>query len=118
MSKHPAYFALTQSTRSSCLELLPTATMAMKLTTTVALALALASSQAFGQQQVLASSHRVFSNEPVNITELFSVERLNQATWTREAWNGLTTFARSAPLRCFGADEDSPYDVAVIGTLV
>lgn len=92
--------------------------MAMKLTTTVALALALAGSQAFGQQQVLASSHRVHSNEPANITELFSVERLNQATWTREAWNGLTTFARSAPLRCFGADEDSPYDVAVIGAFV
>ena len=92
--------------------------MTTKLTTVVVLALALAGSHVYGQQQVLASSHRVHTNGPVNITELFSVERLNQATWTREAWNGLTTFARSAPLRCFGADEDSPYDVAVIGMFV
>ena len=44
--------------------------MAMKLTSIVALALA---GSVFGEQQVLASSHQVHTNEPVNITELFSV---------------------------------------------
>jgi agmatinase len=35
--------------------------------------------------------------------------------WTRESWTGLTTFARAPPLRCWGAEKDVPFDVAVIG---
>jgi agmatinase len=35
--------------------------------------------------------------------------------WTRGAWNGLVTFGHARPVRCWGADEDVEYDVAVIG---
>ncbi|PCH36264.1 Arginase/deacetylase [Wolfiporia cocos MD-104 SS10] len=35
--------------------------------------------------------------------------------WTSQEWNGLTTFAGAKPLRCFGADAEVPYDVAVLG---
>ena len=34
--------------------------------------------------------------------------------WDTKTW-GLTTYARSEPLRCFGSDGGSLYDVAVIG---
>ncbi|KAH9934988.1 uncharacterized protein B0H18DRAFT_1182287 [Fomitopsis serialis] len=85
------------------------------LTTVVTLALALAGSQALGQQQVLESSPRVHEKEAANFTQLFASDGIYQKAWTRESWNGLTTFARSAPLRCFGADSESPYDVAVLG---
>jgi len=87
--------------------------MFSKLTAVVALALALASSRVLGQQQILASSPRV--PEAANFTQLFASDGIYQKAWTRESWNGLTTFARSAPLRCFGADSESPYDVAVLG---
>ncbi|TFY59921.1 hypothetical protein EVJ58_g5471 [Rhodofomes roseus] len=91
--------------------------MFSKLTTTVALALVLASSHVLGQQQVMTSPPWEYEKEPeaVNFTQLFSSEGIYQEAWTRESWNGLTTFARSAPLRCFGVDSESPYDVAVIG---
>lgn len=33
------------------------------------------------------------------------------------SWNGLTTFAKSTPLRCLGVDGNQTYDVAVLGML-
>ncbi|KAH9915809.1 agmatinase [Epithele typhae] len=54
----------------------------------------------------------------VNFTELFAAygDGLGpQTAWTRAAWNGLTTFARAPPQRCFGVDAGQPFDVAVIG---
>lgn len=53
--------------------------------------------------------------DAVNFTKLFSSELVFRETWSKESWNGLTTFARSTPLRCFGSDADVPYDVAVLG---
>ncbi|GJE87914.1 agmatinase [Phanerochaete sordida] len=35
--------------------------------------------------------------------------------WSRETWNGLTSYAHAQPLRCFGADAGTAYDVAVLG---
>ena len=35
--------------------------------------------------------------------------------WMQQGWNGLTTFAGAAPMRCFGADGSILYDVAVLG---
>ena len=55
--------------------------------------------------------------QSLNFTEIFAAyggDMSNEA-WARTAWNGLTTFAKSAPLRCFGVDADTGYDVAVIG---
>lgn len=54
----------------------------------------------------------------VNFTQLFgpsSAEKKTPQTWSRDSWNGLTTFARTEPLRCFGEDAGVPYDVAVLG---
>ncbi|KAH9938305.1 Arginase/deacetylase [Fomitopsis serialis] len=53
----------------------------------------------------------------VNMTEVFSYPMLpvHKEAWSRESWDGLTTFAAASPLRCFGADSETPYDVAVLG---
>ena len=51
----------------------------------------------------------------VNFTELFSSQILSSEAWARESWNGMTTFAHSTPLRCFGTDSGIAYDVAVLG---
>ena len=51
----------------------------------------------------------------VNFTKLFSSELAYPETWSREAWNGVTTYARTTPLRCFGTDSEVEYDVAVLG---
>lgn len=53
----------------------------------------------------------------LNFTEIFGPYGgdMSNEMWARSAWNGLTTFAKSAPLRCFGVDADTGYDVAVIG---
>ena len=55
--------------------------------------------------------------DALNFTELFAAyggDMSNEA-WTRSAWNGLTTFARAPPLRCFGEDAGASFDVVVIG---
>ncbi|KAI0693912.1 hypothetical protein BC835DRAFT_1507455 [Cytidiella melzeri] len=52
---------------------------------------------------------------PVDFTQLFSKELLSSEVWAKEDWNGITTFARASPLRCFGSDADTEYDVAVLG---
>ncbi|TBU28994.1 agmatinase [Dichomitus squalens] len=53
----------------------------------------------------------------LNFTEIFAAYGgdMSNAAWARSAWNGLTTFARAPPLRCFGADFETGYDVAVLG---
>ena len=54
----------------------------------------------------------------LNFTELFGAYGgdLSNDAWRPSAWNGLTTFARAPPLRCFGPDAvGTAYDVAVLG---
>ncbi|KAJ3557917.1 hypothetical protein NM688_g1211 [Phlebia brevispora] len=55
------------------------------------------------------------TDQSINFTKLFSGDVLSPNTWTKETWNGITTFARTTPLRCFGSDSETPYDVAVLG---
>lgn len=52
---------------------------------------------------------------PVNYTQLFSKQLLGPEIWSKEDWNGITSFARAQPLRCFGSDAATKYDVAVLG---
>lgn len=80
-------------------------------------------SSALARQYPLAgtqASQQTFFNE-VNFTELFApsydpksgpVSPWNQKSFT---FNGITTFAGAKPVSCFGGD-DTPYDVAVLGT--
>jgi agmatinase len=35
--------------------------------------------------------------------------------WSKESWNGLVTFGRAPPLRCWGVGGDALFDVAVVG---
>lgn len=53
----------------------------------------------------------------LNFTEIFTPfgADMSNAAWAREAYNGLNSFARAPPIRCFGADAETGYDVAVIG---
>ena len=73
----------------------------------------LVSTQADAQQNPLS----VPTSEPagVNFTRLFSNEIIFADTWKKDTWNGLTTFARAPPLRCFGTEAEVPFDVAVLG---
>lgn len=73
----------------------------------------LVSTQAYAQQNPLS----VTTTAPaeVNFTRLFSNEIIFADTWQKDTWNGLTTFARAPPLRCFGAESNVPFDVAVLG---
>ena len=53
----------------------------------------------------------------LNFTEIFAgfgPDKSN-ARWTRADFNGLTSFAHAPPVRCFGADAETDYDVAVLG---
>ncbi|TBU59851.1 Arginase/deacetylase [Dichomitus squalens] len=53
----------------------------------------------------------------INFTEIFAAyghDKSNVAFGT-SAYNGLTTFMRALPVRCFGADAATKYDVAVLG---
>ncbi|KAI0345189.1 agmatinase [Trametopsis cervina] len=52
---------------------------------------------------------------PINFTDLFTSEVIAPHVWAKEDWNGITTFAKAQPLRCFGSDSDTKYDVAVLG---
>lgn len=81
-----------------------------------ALALALVRSPSvLAQDQFPASIPIPQGPDATNFTKLFSSELVFRETWAKDTWNGLTTFARAQPLRCFGSDADSPYDVAVLG---
>ncbi|PCH38435.1 agmatinase [Wolfiporia cocos MD-104 SS10] len=69
-----------------------------------------------GQEQFPTRVPAEWTQDPtVNFTKLFSPDLIFKETWATESWNGLTTFARSTPLRCFGVDAETPYDVAVLG---
>ncbi|OCH90617.1 Arginase/deacetylase [Obba rivulosa] len=68
------------------------------------------------QQESLAGTNypQVF-DEGVDFTQLFSPKLTHIERWSQTSWNGLVTFARSNPLRCFGVDSAIPFDVAVLG---
>jgi agmatinase len=36
---------------------------------------------------------------------------------TKESWNGLVTFGRAPPARCWGAEKDVLFDIAIVGVL-
>lgn len=75
--------------------------------------IAFSATEALAQQIPL--SPVVQTPDSINLTRLFSNELIFTDTWTKESWNGLTTFARATPLRCFGSDAAIPFDVAVVG---
>ena len=54
---------------------------------------------------------------PINFTQLFSKEFLGPEIWSAQGMNGITTFAKAPPLRCFGSEASTKYDVAVLGML-
>ncbi|EIN09871.1 Arginase/deacetylase [Punctularia strigosozonata HHB-11173 SS5] len=70
-----------------------------------------------GQVPVRAESRHGGSSHGTNFANVFSNgdprQSMSQA-WSQDSW-GLLTFARSTPSRCWGADANVPYDVAVIG---
>ncbi|CDO68871.1 hypothetical protein BN946_scf185000.g14 [Trametes cinnabarina] len=71
---------------------------------------------AFGSIQYPVGVVNAGNFDTLNFTEIFAtVPDKSNAQWERGSFHGLTTFARAAPLRCFGADADTPYDVAVVG---
>ncbi|KAH9890635.1 Arginase/deacetylase [Cubamyces lactineus] len=73
-------------------------------------------SQALGSIQYPVATVNAGNYGTLNFTEIFaSAPDMSNAAWERGSFHGLTTFARAAPLRCFGADADMPYDVAVVG---
>ena len=93
--------------------------ISQRLVAAVALAVVSCAHLSPAQQTPLASS--IAYPEPldanVNFTEVFSPysDALSPGKWSRESWNGMTTFAHATPLRCFGSDDGVNYDVAVIG---
>jgi hypothetical protein len=68
-----------------------------------------------GEQTPLKSGRESVAS--IDYADLFSADRqiANAPPWTRESWNGLVSFARAPPLRCWGAEADVLYDIAVIG---
>ncbi|EPQ54906.1 Arginase/deacetylase [Gloeophyllum trabeum ATCC 11539] len=64
---------------------------------------------------VHASQAPYHLSAPTDFERLFSSDLLSRDKWSQESWNGLVSFARAQPLRCFGSDADVKYDVAVLG---
>jgi hypothetical protein len=64
------------------------------------------------------AAHRPGAPVNTDYVHLFNTEEQlpfapNQ--WTRASWNGLVSFGHAPPLRCWGEEQDIPYDIAVIG---
>lgn len=93
--------------------IIPGPTMSLRYLT--ALLGSLVSTQVYAQQNPLYLP----TAEPagVNFTRLFTNEIIFRDTWKKDSWNGLTTFAKAPPLRCFGTEAEVPFDVAVLGML-
>lgn len=91
--------------------------MAYKMFSLLSLLPAFIASGALATQQVVENSFF----DQVNFTTLFApssfVDHKSGAAtaWDTKTW-GLTSYARTEPLRCFGNDGGALYDVAVIGT--
>ena len=68
-------------------------------------------------QSPMAAQYQTQLGHGVNFTELFASDPLSpySSEKPQNAWNGITTFAKATPLRCFGADSGVGYDVAVLG---
>ncbi|OCH89089.1 agmatinase [Obba rivulosa] len=67
------------------------------------------------QQRLVGTTLSSLANQNVNFTHVFAAESVLAESWAETSWNGLTTFARAGPLRCFGVESETPYDVAVLG---
>ena len=64
-------------------------------------------------QSPLGLDHHIPSEDVANLTKSFTSNHWPQSG--PYAWNGLTTFANTMPLRCFGIDEGQKFDVAILG---
>ncbi|KAI0774804.1 agmatinase [Trametes elegans] len=66
--------------------------------------------------QVVANSAQHGPHD-LNFTALFGAppDKSHRDAWGPVSFPGLTTFAGAQPLRCFGADAETLYDVAVVG---
>ncbi|KAF8510599.1 hypothetical protein JB92DRAFT_3089113 [Gautieria morchelliformis] len=70
--------------------------------------------QSVGQpQSSLGLDHYLPSEDAVNLPESLLSTPLSMSD--PYSWNGLTTFATAAPLRCLGVDAAQKYDVAILG---
>ncbi|KAF8510625.1 agmatinase [Gautieria morchelliformis] len=70
--------------------------------------------QSVGQpQSPLGLDHYLPSEDAVNLPESWLSTPLSMSD--PYSWNGLTTFATAAPLRCLGVDAAQKYDVAILG---
>ncbi|KAI0078956.1 Arginase/deacetylase [Panus rudis PR-1116 ss-1] len=81
----------------------------------LALAFVLTSAECESSAQQTTLTVPTPSNPELNFTKLFTNELIFHDTWSKDSWNGLTTFAKATPLRCFGRDAATLYDVAVLG---
>lgn len=53
---------------------------------------------------------------PINFTEVFGTDdKKTPRPWSQNTYNGLVTYAKTRPVRCFGDDADELYDVAILG---
>ncbi|EMD34414.1 hypothetical protein CERSUDRAFT_97674 [Gelatoporia subvermispora B] len=77
--------------------------------------LSLALSTIAQQQPLPGGRLPVPENGDVNFTHVFAAESVLAEPWAKTSWNGLTTFAHADPLRCFGVESGTPYDVAILG---
>ncbi|EPQ54015.1 Arginase/deacetylase [Gloeophyllum trabeum ATCC 11539] len=64
---------------------------------------------------VESPSYQPVEDGETDFTRLFSSDLLFRDPWSKDSWNGLVSYAQAQPIRCFGADADVPYDVAVLG---
>lgn len=57
------------------------------------------------------------ASTPGDLNDMMGVTTID-GLFRRSSWDGLTTFARSQPLRCLGVDQGANYDVAILGTRI
>ncbi|THG98722.1 hypothetical protein EW026_g3525 [Hermanssonia centrifuga] len=76
------------------------------------------SSSVVAEQARLSVEYPERVDPSVNFTKLFSQSVVfPHAQWTKETWNGITSYAHTTPLRCFGSDSAIEYDIAILGAL-
>jgi len=66
-------------------------------------------------QQVPIGSIGSIDLVPADPKQSFSRETPFTNALSKDTWNGLTTFAKSTPLRCLRSDADTRFDVAILG---
>jgi hypothetical protein len=79
---------------------------------------------ASAEQQLLLSNNPTFgiARETGLEIELPAIAYQQVSTfatpgWAKESWNGLVTFGTAPPARCWGAEKDVLFDIAIVGVL-